>query len=118
MTKRLIVAVIFLLSAFILSVVCVSRVHSEIDRVLYEIDNSTDIYSAAEAVLGLRESNEKVFSLFLKHTDADMIDSLHIELRFALEAGNDEEIRLLLGELYAFLWVTSEGERIKSENIF
>lgn len=118
MTKRLIVAVVFLLSALLLSILSVSRVHKEINDVLYEIETNEDIYSCAENILAKRENNEKIFSVFLKHTDADTIDRLHIELRFALENRNDEKIILLLAEIYAFLSVTSEGERIKTENIF
>lgn len=118
MTKRLILSVVFLLSALSLSLFSVGRVHREINAVLYEIDTNEDIYSCARNVLGMRESNERVFALFLKHTDADMIDRLHIELSFALEKGNDEKITLLLSEIYAFLSVTGEGEKVKSENIF
>lgn len=118
MTKRLVVAIVFILSSFFLSLISVGQVHNEIDSVLYEIDTNEDIYSCAENVLLLREGNERVFSLFLKHTDADMIDRLHIELNIALKNRNDERIALLLSEIYAFLSVTSEGERVKSENIF
>ena len=118
MTKRLILSVIFLLSALTLSLISVGRVHREINAVLYEIDTNEDIFSCAENVLSLRESNERVFALFLKHTDADMIDRLHIELSFALKARNEEKITILLSEIYAFLSVTSEGERVKTENIF
>ncbi|MBQ6898683.1 MAG: hypothetical protein IJN70_06845 [Clostridia bacterium] len=118
MTKRLILSVVFLLSALSLSLFSVGRVHREINAVLYEIDTNEDIYSCARNVLGMRQSNERVFSLFLKHTDADMIDRLHIELSFALEKRNDEKITLLLSEIYAFLSVTGEGEKVKSENIF
>lgn len=118
MTKRLIVSVVFLFSAFILSIFSVGRVHSEINAVLHEIEANDDIYVSAEKVLLLRRDNERVFSLFLKHTDADMIDRLHIELSFAVKNRNDERVELLLAEIYAFLSVTSEGERVKSENIF
>ncbi len=118
MTKRLVLSVVFLLSALSLSLFSVGRVHREINAVLYEIDTNEDIYSCARNVLGMRQSNERVFSLFLKHTDADMIDRLHIELSFALEKRNDEKITLLLSEIYAFLSVTGEGEKVKSENIF
>ncbi len=118
MTKRLIVSVVFLLSAFFLSIFSVSRVQKEISSVLYEIDTNEDIYSCAENVLGMRKTNEKVFSVFLKHTDADTIDRLHIELEFALQNRNSEKIKLLLAEIYALLSVTSEGEKVKTENIF
>lgn len=118
MTKRLIVSAVFLLSAFLLSILSADRVQREIEAVLYEIETNDDIYSCAENILARRQDNEKVFSVFLKHTDADMIDRLHIELEFALNNRNDEKIILLLAEIYAFLSVTSEGEKVKTENIF
>ena len=118
MTKRLIVAIVLLLSAFLVSTLSVMRVQAEIEEVLYEIENNEDIYSCAEKVLSLRKSNERVFSMFLKHTDADMIDRLHLELKAALGNSDEIKITLLLSEIYAFLTVTSEGERLKSENIF
>ena len=118
MTKRLIFAVVFLLSALSLSLLSVGRVHKEINAVLYEIETNDEIFSCAENVLGLRDSNERVFSLFLKHTDADMIDRLHIELSFALKRRDEEKVSLLLSEIYALLSVTDEGEKVKSENIF
>ena len=118
MTKRLIAATVLLLAAFLLSIFSVSRVHREISLVLSEIENTEEPYACAENVLKLRKGNERVFSLFLKHTDADMIDRLHIELESALSDRNDTAIIRLLREIYAFLSVTAEGERAKSENIF
>ena len=118
MTKRLVVAIVFFFFLFLSSLLAVGRVHSEIEAVLSEIEANADIYSCAENVLKMRKTNESVFSLFLKHTDADMIDRLHIELRAALNSRNDEKITLLLAEIYAFLTVTDEGERVKTENIF
>lgn len=118
MTKRLIVAVVFLLGAFLISLICVMSVQNEIGKVLSLIEENDDIYECSEKILNLREHNEKVFSLFLKHTDADTIERLHYELYFAVNDRNDEKIKLLLAEIYAFLSVTSEGEKVKTENIF
>ncbi len=118
MTKRLVVAFVFLLSAFLVSFSAVRSVERNIEAVLYEIDNNEDIYSCAENVLAQRVNNEKVFSLFLKHTDADMIDKLHISLGLAVESGDDYRIKTLLEDIYSFLSVTLEGEKVKSENIF
>ena len=118
MIKRLVVSVALLLSALLLSIFSVYKVQSEIEKVLYEIEANDDIYSCAENILALRIDNESVFSMLLKHADADTIDRLHLELSSALGNSDEKEIILLLAEIRAFLTVTSEGEKLKSENIF
>lgn len=118
MTKRLIAAVILLVAAFLLSFLAVKRVEAEISYLLYEIENTQDVFLCAGNVLDRREKNERVFSMLLKHTDADMIDKLHISLAFALEERDEYRIKTLLSDIYSYLYVTLQGEKVKSENIF
>ena len=118
MTKRLLVAVVFLLVSFIASFSALDTVERKIEEVLTVIEENEDVFVCAEKILVLREDNEKIFALFLKHADADMIDKLHIALSMALKASDEQISRELISEIYAFLQVTLEGERVKSENIF
>ncbi len=118
MTKRLVVAFAFLFTAFAVSLFAVRHIEGDIEAVLTEIENTEDVFLCAEKILGLREKNEKSFSLFLKHTDADMIDRLHLQLEDALERRDEETVTRLLAEIYAFLYVTAQGEKAKTENIF
>ncbi len=118
MTKRLIVAVVFLLISFFVSFSAVKSLENNIEAVLGEIENTEDVFLCAENILAMRSDNEKVFSLFLKHTDADMIDKLHVSLELALERRDEQRITILLSDIYSYLLVTLEGEMVKSENIF
>lgn len=118
MTKRLVVAFAFLITAFTVSFFAVKHIEKDIEAVLTEIENTDDVFLCAENVIALREGNKKAFSLFLKHTDADMIDRLHLQLEDALERRDEETVTRLLTEIYAFLYVTAEGEKAKTENIF
>jgi len=118
MTKRLVVAFAFLFTAFAVSFFAVRHIEREIEAVLTEIESTQDVFLCAGNILGLRDENEKSFSLFLKHTDADMIDRLHLQLKAALERQDEETVTRLLTEIYAFLYVTAEGEKVKTENIF
>lgn len=118
MTKRLIIAFLFLLLSFLVSLFSVSFVINEIDKTVDAIDTITDERECAAQILSKWQENKKYFSLFLKHTDADSIEMYYLELESALNNDDDDELGRILYRLRAFLSVTAEGEKIKSENIF
>lgn len=118
MTKRLIIAAVFLLSSFLLSFLAVNYVVTEIDKTTEIIVNSENPLEASEKILSSWEKNKNLFSLFLKHTDADTIERYYLELTWAYNEKNSEAAADILVKLRAFLQVTAEGEKIKTENIF
>ncbi len=118
MTKRLIIAIAFLSVSFFVSLFCVSFITAEIERTAEIISAYDDEFECAREILSRWHDSKRAFSLFLKHTDADSIERYYIELQLALEEGGREKIRDILQKLYAFLCVTAEGEKIKTENIF
>ncbi len=118
MTKRLVIAFLFLLLSFLVSFFSVSFVINEIDKTIETIDSISDERLCAQEILSMWQENKKYFPLFLKHTDADSIERYYLELEAALKDDDADEIGKILYRLRAFLSVTAEGEKIKSENIF
>ncbi|MBR3768382.1 MAG: DUF4363 family protein [Clostridia bacterium] len=121
MTKRLVIAAVFLSLALFISIS--SYVYLEItsEKIFSAIDElSEDIYeeNAANELISIWDKNKKIYGVFLKHADADMLDRQFIVLEKSILEGDSYTALLTLRELNAYLHITLEGEMLKIENIF
>ncbi len=119
MTKRIIIACIFLAFATLISIFSAVYVTAATEKMLMKIDSfedkilSDDEYDISE-LTDLWGKYKNTFGIILKHQDADVLDRYFL----LLDSQDNEELLETIRELSAFLKVTAEGEKLKIENIF
>ncbi len=123
MTKRLIIAIIFLavaLSGSIFSFVLVQSVFDEMLEIAKAAVTAgeNEFYDYTQRLIGLWDKNGRSIEIILKHTDADTLEKYFILLRDMAENKNKDGMVRLLRELSAFITVTAEGEKPEIQNIF
>ena len=118
MTGRLIIAIALILSSLLLRIVSQAYIEREIVKFVEIIDSGISVTQKSASLSLLWSKNKTIFSVFLKHADADILDKCLSELESACEAENEELSVEILGELKANLSVASDGEKLRVENIF
>ena len=123
MTKRLVIAVIFLTAALAGSIFSFILVQSAFDEMLEIADNAVtaqedEFFALTERLISLWDKNGRSIEIILKHTDADTLEKYFILLRGMAENKNKDGMVRLLRELSAFITVTAEGEKPEIQNIF
>ena len=118
MTKRLITALVLLSSSLMLCILSVKFLVNEIDNSIEIILSDNQISEKSRLLNEHWQKNGRVFSVFLKHTDADFLERNFIELENACAMGNTEKAEEIISQLYAYLAVTAEAEKLRVENIF
>ncbi len=120
MTKRLIIAVVFLLFSLIVSIFANVYILSSIKELYVLCDNAANVgdEKAFSAILRYWESHRTGFSVFLKHTDADILTRYFSSLENFMYTKNFSEAKRVIFDLKAYLYCTAEGEILKFENIF
>lgn len=120
MTKRVIIAVVL----FILSMagsICANilTVNSLEDMLaVFEEDNISENTEKIPELIKVWDEKRFFLSVFLKHTDADILDRYFALLEIYYEESNDILLPAALGELEAFIEITLITEKLKIENIF
>lgn len=126
MTKRLIIAAVFLIAAFCIGlfthIYFVNTSELMIDVIDKAINaDDEDVSEYIDELTLLWKENKRFFAILLKHSDADTADRYFLMLKSYGEKEKKEEkdeTMLILRELKAFISVTLEGEIPKIENIF
>lgn len=126
MTKRLIIAAVFLIVAFCIGlfthIYFVNTSELMIDVIDKAINaDDEDVSEYIDELTLLWKENKRFFAILLKHSDADTADRYFLMLKSYGEKEKKEEkdeTMLILRELKAFISVTLEGEIPKIENIF
>lgn len=126
MTKRLIIAAVFLIVAFCIGlfthIYFVNTSELMIDVIDKAINaDDEDVAEYIDELTLLWKENKRFFAILLKHSDADTADRYFLMLKSYGEKEKKEEkdeTMLILRELKAFISVTLEGEIPKIENIF
>ena len=123
MKMRLVAAVVFVLVALVLSLFSDFYVSSRVDEMITEIDYLSSVFAYGEIpdmskLFGMWKDCKKLFLIFLKHADADALDIYFLTLENYCATLEYSEIPDKLSEIKAFLFVTAEGEKLKSSNIF
>lgn len=123
MTKRLVIAVIFLTAALSGSIFSFVLVQSVFDEMLEIADNAVtaqedEFFALTERLISLWDKNGRSIEIILKHTDADTLEKYFILLGDMAETKNKDGTVRLLRELSAFITVTAEGEKPEIQNIF
>lgn len=121
MTLRVTGAVImfvFSLGLCIGSNIYVSSALSELYQLTEEYEDITD--DKADALSEKWQDKRTALSVFLKHTEADMLERFFAEIEnYSVEEKNGKKKTAdTVGELRAFLSVIIETEKAKIENIF
>ncbi len=123
MTKRLVIAAVFLLASLsgsISSYIYIQTVFGELEAIaenVYESDDEN--YFEEISILNEKwQKNSRAVAVILKHTDADTLERYFHTLEKSASSGDIYFSRKILSELIAFLRVTAEGEKAEIQNIF
>ena len=120
MTKRLIIAVVFLFLALLLSVYAnfyVLASASELYDLCVKVQTET-IYENLNDIFAFWRLHQRGIFVFLKHADADELNRYIALLENYALNNNFNEVKKVIPELKSFLNSTMMGETIKFENIF
>ncbi len=125
MGKRLVIGGILMAAALLLSISSYVLIGNSSERLIESAVNiieteekGGDSTQEFDNLMKLWSKYNRYYGIALKHTDADILDRYFIVLESTYESGNKESFTLLLKETIAFLQVTSEGEKLRAENIF
>ena len=118
MTRRLVTALVLLFSSLFLCIFSVKYVIKEIENNIEIILSDEDISEKSQLLIDGWQKNRRIFAVFLKHTDADFIEQKYLELERACKSNSFTAADEILGELYSYLLVTKEAEKLRVENIF
>ncbi len=120
MTKRLIIAAVFLSVSLFISIFANIYILTSINE-MYELCQNAEMNedeTAFNELLGYWQARKTAFSVFLKHADADTLARYFLKIENFADNGNFSQAKSVVFELKAFLACTEEGELLKFENIF
>lgn len=120
MTKRLIIAAVFLLFSLTIGIAANIFIQSSVNELYLlcenaEQKNNDDTLGKLVDCWYARKSG---LSVCLKHADADILSRYFVTIESIINDGNFAASENVLRELKAFLRCTAEGEKLKFENIF
>ena len=120
MTKRLIIAAVFLSVSLFISIFANIYILKSINELYTLCENAAERENSAEfsELLEYWQAHKTAFSVFLKHADADTLTRYFLKIENFADEGNYSQAKSVIFELKAFLLCTKEGELLKFENIF
>lgn len=125
MTKRIIIAVICIITALSFSGGSYFYISHKTKEMVSYLTTAEELYSegenfAAEAgkALAIWDEVKGKFGVMIKHEDADELERCFITIGDYMENGSSEELFVAVASCKAALEVMLDGEMPKSENIF
>lgn len=121
--KRLVPACFCIVVAMLMSVCSYGFVKRKTAEFGEKIDavlqmNDEDILEGAGELCNSWKSIENAYGILLKHSDADMLETDFLMMKFYADMGQTDELRELLADCRTAFTVIGEGEKPASPNIF